>query len=57
MEKAIIGELKDGQSPPRSEDNHFMVCPVCLKIFDIRILEQIMEHVHEGEEYPPIAVQ
>jgi hypothetical protein len=28
--------------------DHFMVCPVCMKFFDMRRLKEALEHVHDG---------
>jgi hypothetical protein len=53
MAKDIIGERDEDQSSVQCEEDHFMICPVCRKTFDVRNLEQVMEHIHEGAEYPP----
>lgn len=42
---------------PESELDHFMKCPVCGEVFDMRNLGQAMEHIHDGpaeiEKGPP----
>lgn len=35
---------------PQSEMDHFMKCPVCGEIFDVRKLEQAIMHIHDGPE-------
>ena len=35
---------------PESELDHFMKCPVCGEVFDMRKLEQAIMHIHEGPE-------
>jgi hypothetical protein len=34
---------------PQTELEHFMQCPVCQKFFDMRKLDEVMEHVHGGK--------
>jgi hypothetical protein len=34
---------------PQAELEHFMQCPVCTKFFDMRKLDQVMEHHHGGK--------
>jgi uncharacterized C2H2 Zn-finger protein len=38
---------------PRSDDDHFMRCPVCHKWFDMRDLVQAFGHVHDGPQDRP----
>ena len=33
----------------KTELDHFMVCPVCTRFFDMRRLNDVLEHVHDGE--------
>jgi hypothetical protein len=34
---------------PKAEREHFMICPVCGVRFDMRKLDQVMEHHHGGK--------
>lgn len=42
----IIGE-PDGWAPARESD-HFMLCPVCGGMVDMRRLDQALAHWHDG---------
>jgi hypothetical protein len=46
----IIGKPIGRQ--PISDADHFMVCPVCGEIFDMRDPGQAFEHLHDGPESP-----
>jgi uncharacterized C2H2 Zn-finger protein len=38
---------------PQSELDHFMRCPGCGKIFDMRDLGQAVDHLHDGPDDAP----
>ncbi len=42
--------------PVRSEAEHFIRCPICGEMIDMRDLAQVMEHLHgqEIEEEPTV---
>jgi hypothetical protein len=44
----IIGRPSGWQ--PEREADHFMECPVCRRVFDMRDLAQVLEHWHDGPE-------
>lgn len=44
----IVGK-PDGWTP-QTELEHFMPCPVCGAVFDMRDLSAVFEHWHEGPE-------
>ena len=51
---------QDANGIARTEADHFMKCPGCREWFDMRDLDQILQHVHdaeieisEGPEPPP----
>ena len=46
----IIGR-PDGWVPERESD-HFMLCPVCGRMLDMRRLDQALAHWHEGPLQP-----
>lgn len=46
----IVGK-PDGWKPI-TELGHFMTCPVCGLVFDMRELENVGRHWHEGPEAP-----
>ena len=35
---------------PQTELEHFMQCPVCDQMFDMRRLDQVAQHIHDGPE-------
>jgi hypothetical protein len=37
---------------PENESDHFEVCPECGVAFDMRDLNQVMQHVEPGHEKP-----
>lgn len=37
----------------RNEADHFMECPDCGEIFDVRDLGQVFDHIHEPMEIIP----
>lgn len=39
----------DADDLARTEADHFMVCPGCGKRFDMRDLERVAEHIHDGD--------
>lgn len=36
------------------ESDHMEKCPVCGKTFDMRNLEEVLEHIHDGPEMPMV---
>ena len=39
----------DADDLARTEADHFMLCPCCGRWFDMRELDQVAEHIHDGD--------